>query len=168
MSYENAPATVLVATNCCVCGRALVDSVSVETGIGPDCRAKYGYNVESNERETANRLVHEIAASWKSANAKDLVEPLTRLNALGFTKLSAKIAKRIAVIVIEEKDGVYVVDAPYSEATTNAFRRIPGRRWNAESKLNEFPVSSKPYLWGAIKSLYAGENGIGPKGLFTV
>lgn len=35
-TYENAPATKMLATNCVVCGRALVDAVSVEMGIGPD------------------------------------------------------------------------------------------------------------------------------------
>ena len=38
MSYENAPATKMLATNCCCCGRPLVDSMSVELGIGPECR----------------------------------------------------------------------------------------------------------------------------------
>jgi hypothetical protein len=44
MSYENAPATRLLATNCGCCGRQLVDAVSVEAGIGPECRKKHGYN----------------------------------------------------------------------------------------------------------------------------
>lgn len=43
MSYEQAPATAFVATACACCGRALLDAISVEAGIGPDCRAKYGY-----------------------------------------------------------------------------------------------------------------------------
>ena len=38
MSYENAPATLLLATHCCLCGRPLVDAESVECGIGPHCR----------------------------------------------------------------------------------------------------------------------------------
>lgn len=43
MSYETAPSTVLLASCCAICGRALRDAVSVEAGIGPDCREKYGY-----------------------------------------------------------------------------------------------------------------------------
>lgn len=39
-NYENAPATILLATHCCVCGRPLCDSDSVEIGIGPTCRGK--------------------------------------------------------------------------------------------------------------------------------
>ena len=45
-SYETAPATRMLATQCAVCARPLLDAVSVETGIGPHCRAKYGFNVE--------------------------------------------------------------------------------------------------------------------------
>jgi len=43
MSYENAPATKMVATNCACCGKELVDAVSVETGVGPECRRRHGY-----------------------------------------------------------------------------------------------------------------------------
>ena len=43
MSYENAPATQLLATHCCCCARPLVDAKSVELGVGPDCRKKHGY-----------------------------------------------------------------------------------------------------------------------------
>lgn len=43
MSYENAPATILLATHCACCGRPLVDAASVETGIGPDCRKRHGF-----------------------------------------------------------------------------------------------------------------------------
>ena len=41
-SYLTAPATKMLATHCAVCARALVDAKSVELGIGPDCRKKYG------------------------------------------------------------------------------------------------------------------------------
>lgn len=41
--YEDAPGTKLLAVSCAVCAHPLLDAVSVEAGIGPDCRAKYGY-----------------------------------------------------------------------------------------------------------------------------
>lgn len=43
MSYENAPATRMIAVYCACCSRPLVDSVSVEAGVGPECRKKHGY-----------------------------------------------------------------------------------------------------------------------------
>ena len=36
-------AYALTHSECCVCSRALRDAESVETGIGPICRKKYGY-----------------------------------------------------------------------------------------------------------------------------
>jgi len=57
MSYENAPATVLLATHCACCGRPLVDAVSVEAGMGPHCRAKHGY------------LDQPVGTDWTAAQA---------------------------------------------------------------------------------------------------
>jgi hypothetical protein len=44
MSYENAPATEMLATHCAICSRPLLDAVSVEIGIGPVCRQRHGYD----------------------------------------------------------------------------------------------------------------------------
>jgi hypothetical protein len=43
MSYESAPATKMLATQCACCGRALVDAASIEAGMGPTCRKQHGY-----------------------------------------------------------------------------------------------------------------------------
>lgn len=48
-TYENAPATKLLATHCACCARPLVDAVSVETGVGPDCRKAHGYKDAQGE-----------------------------------------------------------------------------------------------------------------------
>lgn len=42
MGYEQSPAVDLVATNCALCGRPLLDADSVECGMGPVCRARHG------------------------------------------------------------------------------------------------------------------------------
>lgn len=39
--YESAISTQLMATNCCICGRPLLDADSVGTGVGPICREKF-------------------------------------------------------------------------------------------------------------------------------
>jgi exodeoxyribonuclease-5 len=95
MSYESAPATELVATHCAVCARPLVDAQSVEIGIGPDCRAKYGYDVpvEPELRREANQIVREIATSALDAAA--LRAALGHLHALGFDRLADRIEKRV-------------------------------------------------------------------------
>lgn len=45
MRYENAPATAILATNCGICGKELLDAVSTECGVGPRCRKLHGYDV---------------------------------------------------------------------------------------------------------------------------
>lgn len=42
--YENAPATRMLAIYCACCRKPLVDAKSVETGMGPVCRGKHGFN----------------------------------------------------------------------------------------------------------------------------
>lgn len=170
MSYENAPATQMIATHCCVCNRPLVDSVSVELGIGPECRKKHGFNLEVSPeaRLAANALVHKLAASWNTSSEMDLMAALKELQGLGFLQLAATIARRLAAVTVTEADGVVTVDAAYSEKATAAFRKVPGRKWDATNKVNTFPESSKNILWGAIKHAYAGSIGVGPKGIFSI
>jgi hypothetical protein len=61
MSYTNSTACRLLATTCCVCNRPLVDAVSVQAGIGPDCRKKYMGKLEGAARDEANQIVHALA-----------------------------------------------------------------------------------------------------------
>ena len=92
--HENAPATKLLATNCACCGRALVDALSVETGIGPECRKRFSVDVVVDEaaRVEANRLVFEVARG--GITRRDAQPVFDRLAELGFTVLAERIAKR--------------------------------------------------------------------------
>ncbi len=94
MTYESAPATLLLATACACCGRALVDAVSVETGIGPECRKKFSVDVVTDEaaRIEANKLVHAVARKGVSKSTCRSI--CAQLDALGFTVLAARILKR--------------------------------------------------------------------------
>lgn len=56
MSYENVPATKLLATYCACCARPLVDAVSVEAGVGPECRKRHGYSAAQAEPDWAEVL----------------------------------------------------------------------------------------------------------------
>lgn len=167
MSYENAPATKMLASHCAVCARPLVDAVSVETGIGPDCRKKYGFNkeVDAETRAAANALVYEVAREQtgaKAAQAADL------LGALGFHNLAERILERVCEIRITVVGESLKVETPYNEVAVQAFRNIPGRRWDPTAKVNFVPVKSKAALWAFLKKFYNGASGIGPKGIFTV
>lgn len=171
MSYLNAPQTALVAANCCVCGRPLCDSVSVETGIGPVCREKYGYNnggVTEDDRTEANSLVHRIAVNQRCDQSFTDCE---RLRSLGFGLLASRIIDRIAnggVIVISETSGGYLVTTPYNETATAAWRCIPGRRWINSSTANFVPASARGDLWALLRTYFAGSIANGPKGTFVI
>ncbi len=62
MTYENAPATKLIAVECACCGRPLLDAVSVETGMGPHCRKKHGFSKPDVEVD-ALAIVSTLAAT---------------------------------------------------------------------------------------------------------
>lgn len=63
MSYENAPSTILLATACACCGRALRDAISVETGVGPECRERFSFDEAQGTPNwvAATELMREVA-----------------------------------------------------------------------------------------------------------
>ena len=192
-SYENAPATKLIATNCACCGRALVDAVSVEAGIGPECREKHGYSEAQGEpnwtaaavclasvqidggsaivalpedaHKAVNWLTYRIAIEQTGPN---VLAYTNAIRALGYSKLAARLEKRLARVRIETANGRYVVHTPYSPEAVDAFRQIHGRKWEPESKAWSFPAEFKKAVWEILCSYFAGSVGMGPKGLFQI
>lgn len=188
--YENAPATRMLATQCAVCRRPLVDAKSVELGIGPDCRRKYGFdeNVSEQARQEANKIVHGIACE---GGGLKVAEGTVRLRELGFLKLAAIIMKRACPVRIEQANDLLLVWAPFSDLATNLFRGISGRKWHGkdcqeqaqlrgrtcsccaglepkERKFNSFPVAQKEPLFKALVRAYNGQVAMGPKGAFKI
>lgn len=164
--YENAPSTQLLATQCAACGRPLVDAVSVETGMGPECRRKYGYGDANAEgRAEANALVYAVAVNQTGLLVAQAAE---RLKALGFDKLASKIVDRAVDITITEEGGTLAVEFPYNEGAIRDCRRIPGRRWDADRKVNTFPVSARAHVWRLLQFYFLGAVGQGPRGPFQV
>jgi hypothetical protein len=94
MSYESAPATKLLATHCACCSRPLVDAVSVETGIGPDCRKKHGYTQAQAEpnweavMQLTDGLV-SVAELFGTATARTPHPRLTRRGGSAASRLAA-------------------------------------------------------------------------------
>lgn len=187
-SYEDAPATRMLATQCACCSRPLVDAVSVEVGVGPDCRVKHGYGEAQaapdwdwaerelapgdlaidrtkSPREAANLLVYWVAARQ---DGPDVLRLVSAIRALGFVSLADRIARRLARVSIALEAGHYVVRGPYSDEAVAAFRSIPGRRFDRESKSNIVPASSRRELFAALKRAYPGETASGPRGLFQI
>jgi hypothetical protein len=171
MGYEDAKATKLLATHCAACGRPLVDAISVETGLGPECRKRHGYNaamkaVDEETRALANQLVYLVATSQTGIQ---VAEATARLRELGFGKLADRIEKRAVSITIEElPSGRFAVKSPFDEDAVAAMKVVPGRRWNRDEKVNTFPVTSKGAIWDILKRYYPGAVAVGPKGPFQV
>jgi len=187
-TYENAPATLLLATSCCCCGRPLVDAISVETGVGPECRKRYGFNEAQgpadwdavakfaegldfpcsggDARKAVNVLVHRVAVG----TAGDVVKTVGAIGALGYTKLAARLASRVAKVTITVEGEDLAIVTAYSEESVNALRSVPGRRWvkneGGRGGKTTFPLSSRRALFNALTSLFPGAYGVGPKGMF--
>ena len=176
-SHEDSPVTALVATHCCLCGRALTDAVSLERGIGPVCAEKGGLDaepgasdwtaarrhipaglvVEGDARRTANRVLYRVSANTTALEVPALVEGL---RALGFgavaTKLTERLAEEGAVTVRAEGDSLRV-EAPFSPAFNDALRAAaPARRWDREAKAWRVPTTARAGLWSALRAAFRG------------
>lgn len=172
--YERAPATRLLATSCVVCRRPLVDAVSVEAGMGPDCRRKHGYEQQATEdqRTEANELVHSLAL-WRS---KQLLLPvstvalyLNRIEALGFGQLVAVLEEKLCTVIVSftREPTVFALFAPYNEGLRLKSRAL-GMRWDPAKKAFLFNESSRKEVYRALREVFPSTLGHGPKGLFVV
>jgi hypothetical protein len=168
-TYESAPAARMLATFCAACGRPLCDAASVEAGMGPDCRDKYGVtSLDEASRKEANQLVYQIALDQ---TGPEVAAALAKLRQLGADALADRITKRLAseyAVVINDEGARFSLKAPYNPDLVNDLRRIEGRRWEAARKLTTFPNNAKAAVWAVIKRHYAGRRGLGPKGEFTI
>lgn len=183
MSYEQAPATIMLATHCVCCGRPLVDSVSVEAGIGPECRKKHGFQepqrapdwskvvltspipMEGTPQEMCNKLVWLAA---RKPSTKDLCRMVDTIRALGFDRLAKCLAKRTADAVVTVENGHIHVKCAYNETFVAEGRHIPGRRWDGPSKTTIFPQTAREQLWGVLKRSFPGGVLDTPKGMVVL
>lgn len=175
-AYENAPATKMLATNCVCCGRALVDAISVEMGIGPECRKENDGGISDETRTEANKIVHGAAVAAGLGRIAEVLVAADKVEALGLAVLAGKMrrrfknAERLADIEIVEVSGTYRVITPYrrkdSKAFVAAWRTVPGRRW--ENGANVVPVASKTALWAVLRQFFGGKYAKGPKGVFRI
>ena len=173
MGYEDAKSTKLLATNCLACGRPLRDAVSVETGIGPLCREKYGYSEGSDvNRDEANALIQRAAAI---DNEEEIVAICKQLRDFGYSTLPDIIEARFVSILIRvdpQSDGTRLtVEAPYNvDANKDWYRLVPGSSWDKERKIRTIPNSpeAKKGLFNLLRRYYSGSRGSGPKGIFSI
>jgi hypothetical protein len=176
MSYENAPATVMLATHCCCCGRPLVDAMSVELGIGPECRNGRTGDITEEQRVVCNRLTHDAAVAAQEGNVVRVRQIAEQIGTLGLSTLAQKVAERF--VNAERNAKVKIVQIGDSLRVTTPFRRsqkaefvaawrtVPGRRY--ERGCNVVPVTSKRELWSLLRRFFPGEFGVGPQGAFRI
>jgi exodeoxyribonuclease-5 len=83
-----------VEAHCAVCARPLTDPLSVELGIGPDCREQYGYDeaVEPAIRAEVNQIVYRIATTRDDEVIQDAAN---QLHDFGFATLAERVERRI-------------------------------------------------------------------------
>lgn len=181
MSYENAPATRLLATHCVACGRPLLDAKSVEAGMGPDCRERHGFNqpCDAASRALVNKLVHALAL-WrkfsgdpevdqkKALTLEEVVVALKQIREQGFVHLADVLEERLATVVIEAVDRErLVLFAPYSDALRAQAGRL-AMRWDRERKGWLFYRARKGEVFAALCSSFPASLGRGPKGPFAL
>ena len=134
-NYENARSTVLLATRCIACNRPLCDATSVEAGMGPICRERYGYNQEipNAVRVQANQLIHEAALDATSTTRR--LEIASAIRQMGLTILADKIEERfdggtVSITYAQQVLGrapyqrrvkCFVVNTPYCRERTSVF-----------------------------------------------
>ena len=161
MGYEQAPATRMLATNCVMCNRPLVDAASVEAGIGPVCRKKYGYAAEITEehRCEANKRIHSIALNRRDKQTSVLIR---EIEDMGLGVLAHSLRAAVSDFTIFEENDKLVLKAPYSEAIFG----VPGRMWDRKRKVTTFPITSRVQLFEALKCGWPRGIGLGKKGLF--
>lgn len=177
MSYETAPATTMLASNCAICGRPLLDAVSVNAAIGPECRKKHGYTSEVTEenRAAANALIHEVALTTPSADSLPRLQVICRaLDAMGMPRLAKVLIERNATVVIDVDGNDLLVFTPYNQELVADLHRFPAPgaipHFDRESKAWRIPMvnGAKGALFFLLKRHFPGCLGVGPTGSFII
>ena len=153
MTYLDSPVVALVATDCACCGKPLMDAVSVETAVGPECRRKHGgwtkkngfglgdgadwaratmlltaagiasLVVDGDTRATCNRVVYRLACGLGDNRAYACA--VAALAALGYRRLADACAPDLFTVRIEADGDDLVVKSKYNEVFNHSLRNVP-------------------------------------------
>jgi hypothetical protein len=174
MGYENSIACKKLDIHCCCCGKELVDSISTELGIGPDCRKEYTGGITPAVQRECNVLTHRAAIASTEGRVEEVRDLAQKIADLGLTTLADRIRERFVnaeknvKIVLVSVDGgaALAVTTPFRRGAKDAFiaawRKIPGRRYR--NGANIVPVAEKRMLWELLKEFFPGIYGKGPDG----
>ena len=160
MSYTEAPSTIMLATHCCVCGRALRDAASVEAGIGPVCAKDADLAAISGvDRAIANRLIHAASVALSVGDGAKVLDCADALRCVGALACATRIVEASvgAAVIVEAVGGMFRVRTPYMADWPEALRRhIPSgaRTWDPDARVQ---------LWAAIRDTFDGFPLVTPK-----
>jgi len=151
MGYEQALSTKKLATHCILCGQPLRDPISVETGVGPICRAKNGYNEAGNPetRVQCSKLIH--AAAQPGLTATEVYDYADQIEALGFPDVAAKIRERFHRAYEYEQRGTLPIKMKrenYRQWTDAIWMHIP---YDAETT-KKFNQALKDRIWSSYRT----------------
>lgn len=174
-NYANAPACKMLATHCLFCNRPLVDAISVESGVGPICRSKYGISsVHPEHQKKVNQLIHNAAIYAKEGNTKELEKISNEILKLGYYQVASKIAERFVSVRIIEDGNNLKVFAPYHEGRPNWWQAT-GARWIKNSRKDKYwfiqngnNARSKRQLFNFLRRYFSGMKAYGSKGYFEI
>lgn len=109
MSYKSDPNTNRLATRCCICNTSLRDAKSVEMGIGPTCRKKYGFAsvyaaLTERQRKNVNRLIHQAGIACEADDIAEVLKLADKINKRGFTMVADKVRNRFITLRIHRAE----------------------------------------------------------------
>jgi len=168
MTYENAPSTRMLAVKCASCHKPLRDALSVNVGMGPECRKRIIFqDASETNRKAANRLVAQIAVEADMMNVAKMIQCLQNL---GFGELADVIARRKLQVVIKVAQGRIELRTPREGVLRPdmELQCLNGCRWNSQAGVYTIPYHHKHAVYAILKKYWTGEVAIGPKGPFTV
>jgi hypothetical protein len=170
--YLAAPATAILATHCCLCGRALLDAASVERGLGPTCAKRAGVGDAAHPADwpraaralgrtdvaaealpgwaldahrVSNVLVHRVGRAPAAPAVPHVCEAI---DALGYHRLAATLAAHlvpVAVTVAAEEEA-----PPRSSTMTSSTRGwrpyapSPAAAGTASARRTSSPSARRP------------------------
>lgn len=177
-NYEQSSACILLATHCCVCGRPLVDAISVSLGIGPECRSHQNGGITAEQQEACNKLTWQAAIAAEGGKVEEVRQIAESIRNLGLSVLADKVSQRF--VNAEKKVKIRItasgetlrVATPFKRSDSGNFIQawtdIPGRKFDRNDNVNVVPVTQKGRLWQLLMRFFPGEFGEGPKGLFRI
>jgi hypothetical protein len=136
--YETLHTTKIIATNCCACGRPLLDAASVAAGMGPTCRDKYGYgSIAEDVRAEANVIIHKLGV--QRANGAELAEIKQTIDQLA-ALIGDHIADNFRSAVIAPKMSVrklndYTYAVTFGKVSKSASDQARSAKWRFINKV---------------------------------